>query len=1056
MKKLYLVCVLFVLSLLSLRAADGTGVITYYGLRDYTVIGISPNGKWAAGYFQSGGTGLMYAFRWNLETNQTELLTGSADASFAYGVSNDGTVIGEYPDHTVTSNGASVTVPGYYRDGSWHTLEPIDGFDSPNAVYSGWAQAISPDGVWMGGAIYDSGGKCRPAVWKNGRIHKVFDDSQGCVYAINADGTKASGWAYKPGGDDVRFTVVWDVETGDATWLSNRGNPFNQGTMFTSDGRYLLHASDPGSDGTFSGGIYDTQTETNTIIPFHTSGLVWNHEHRCIDDNRNVYGYETDMMQSTTALVYHADGTSETLDAYFASKGVDLSGLSLYRLLTVTACSADGKTLAVSTTNSELYEHPLIVRMDQNVTNREPVALTAEQVDGLMAAKLTWNVPVNNPDNITGYNIYRDGTKLNTTPVTECLYIDNSELAQGSYTYTVTAVYDEVESAQSEASTVAIAPRAISAPRSLYARQKGCNSAALTWNAPATNLISKGYYDADGELTAMGGGANSFEFAIKYDKSEMDAYSGYSITKVSFIPETEQSAWELRIYSGSNLIYSQPITQALDYGRENVVVLNNPVPVSSLTDDVYCAISVTVPVTAGDDNMNVVGVDMNHCVPGYSDLIRLASEPEFYSLSEASRENSYVFDLAYAMSMVLSSPDDAADIDDLSQYNIYADGELLGSTASRSYVHTDLADGTHNYEVEAQYSDGRVSPRVSASVDIALNLNAYTAISDVKCFGDATQVEISWPAPKDDDAQNITYSSDNFGQTINYGASGTAYVARSIYTADMFRGLNGYVISKLRFYAVNDAAFTLYVYKDGELLTEIPVDDYTLGQWNVVTLSQPIAIEEGAQYTYDIDVFDGSEAGGALAVDNQPTVSSNAVLASTDGGVSFSELDGTGTGNWMMGMVVSDPAGRPLEVDGYNVRLDGTQLNSSLITDTRYVHTFAADADHSQQHRVNVDVTYTGRGELRGSAVFFTIDALVDGIDNTVTADLRVYPNPATSYVVAEGANVEELSAFSLGGALVGKTTGNRLDVSTYAPGLYILKIKADGKVKTVKLNVIR
>ena len=58
--------------------------------------------------------------------------------------------------------------------------------------------------------------------------------------------------------------------------------------------------------------------------------------------------------------------------------------------------------------------------------------------------------------------------------------------------------------------------------------------------------------------------------------------------------------------------------------------------------------------------------------------------------------------------------------------------------------------------------------------------------------------------------------------------------------------------------------------------------------------------------------------------------------------------------------------------------------------------------------------------------------------------------------MAVEGANVEEISAYSLGGALMGSTTEGRLDVSSYAPGLYILKVKADGKVATVKLNVVR
>ena len=71
-------------------------------------------------------------------------------------------------------------------------------------------------------------------------------------------------------------------------------------------------------------------------------------------------------------------------------------------------------------------------------------------------------------------------------------------------------------------------------------------------------------------------------------------------------------------------------------------------------------------------------------------------------------------------------------------------------------------------------------------------------------------------------------------------------------------------------------------------------------------------------------------------------------------------------------------------------------------------------------------------------------------------ADLSVYPNPATDYVTVEGAGVSSLAAYSLGGALMGKADGNRLDVSSYAPGLYILKVSAGGEEHTVKLTVVR
>ena len=55
---------------------------------------------------------------------------------------------------------------------------------------------------------------------------------------------------------------------------------------------------------------------------------------------------------------------------------------------------------------------------------------------------LTWNAPAANP---TGYNMYRNGLKLNITPITGLMY-DDLNVTSGSYTYCVKALYLSGES----------------------------------------------------------------------------------------------------------------------------------------------------------------------------------------------------------------------------------------------------------------------------------------------------------------------------------------------------------------------------------------------------------------------------------------------------------------------------------------------------------------------------------------------------------------------------------------------------------------------------------
>jgi Tol biopolymer transport system component/flagellar hook assembly protein FlgD len=59
------------------------------------------------------------------------------------------------------------------------------------------------------------------------------------------------------------------------------------------------------------------------------------------------------------------------------------------------------------------------------------------EIENKTNARLTWTV--NSEPDLVGYNLYRDGQKLNSKPITDIQYIDQG-LAEGDYTYTVKAI----------------------------------------------------------------------------------------------------------------------------------------------------------------------------------------------------------------------------------------------------------------------------------------------------------------------------------------------------------------------------------------------------------------------------------------------------------------------------------------------------------------------------------------------------------------------------------------------------------------------------------------
>lgn len=62
---------------------------------------------------------------------------------------------------------------------------------------------------------------------------------------------------------------------------------------------------------------------------------------------------------------------------------------------------------------------------------------------------LTWDAPANSKLPLLGYNVYRDNVKINTSVVTSEAYTD-ANMAAGTYSYYVTAVYDDGAQADDE------------------------------------------------------------------------------------------------------------------------------------------------------------------------------------------------------------------------------------------------------------------------------------------------------------------------------------------------------------------------------------------------------------------------------------------------------------------------------------------------------------------------------------------------------------------------------------------------------------------------------
>ncbi len=97
------------------------------------------------------------------------------------------------------------------------------------------------------------------------------------------------------------------------------------------------------------------------------------------------------------------------------------------------------------------------------------------------------------------------------------------------------------------------------------------------------------------------------------------------------------------------------------------------------------------------------------------------------------------------------------------------------------------------------------------------------------------------------------------------------------------------------------------------------------------------------------------------------------------------------------------------------------------------------------------------RTVTEGKATVRTGTTGVEVIDGDGNVRLSVYPNPATSVVNVEAADViDSISIYSLGGGEVrsvkgGDTTTMTVDVDNLAPGVYYLKVNKLPAIKLIK-----
>ena len=1061
MKKFYSLICAAALASMSANAQKGNLVFSTPALGiEYQVTSLSPNGKWACGLINDGA---VRGFLWNLTSGEMIDLSTQGSISMAMKVTNDGTVVGTFETTKGTPNNVPTETYGVWKNGKWSELEIENKENGTKILRDGYAQAISQgNGNFIGG-IGATGDDYYPVFWKNGKL-EVIDNVPGSIYDISDDGKTIAGWTTHPTKNN-RTCVIWTLgEDGkykktctdlESQWSAG---PFCVANDISSNGRYVMAFNRVWDMQTgkyvehdfsyaFSGFELNGVTNKGVAYGFHDTG-----EWPAGPDRKAIkVGLEKIKFTNETGVEEERIDTID-MKKFMIEKGVDLSEYPyVQRTLGI---SDDENTYAFYAIDGGFASHCIIVKLNVDTTTMAPHSLKAHQLEGVNTNRLSWKAPLKNTKAVKGYNVYRNGQKLNTELLTTPEYVDN-KLVAGEYTYAVSAVYESKESEKCDEVKTTVAADALHQPLNLIAQQSSLNDVRMLWEAPYSNLPAIKYFNHDEVVGSLGGGNYSFEAAITARQSELAVYknNGYKISQISFVPKSAQKSWTVKFYTSDNddaPIYSEVIpNEGLVYGIENFYTLKTPLTIPEGKDLIM---SIDIDAT-GFGGYDVIGIAPKKSDPRYSDLIRQKGEPDFYSMYDQGINSEYPveYHICWAIGMHFAKGNEVAD-NAVKQYIVSANGKVVGNTTDKKYRLENLEDGAYNFEVVAEYTNGQKSAPASAQLNLVANNQIFRSVIPqvVTEYGKATA---TWTAPVDNDAAVISFANDVCsGGLIGSERNQFNYAVATRYKGDKLQPYGDFEITGFRFFPLCDAEFTFILKVNGKDVTEVALangEGYVKNQWNTVKLEEPIQLNRYDEYTLVLDCYDVEPKKAPVGLDAQPAYPNVSDLYSQDGTENFKSLfeESDKDGNWMIGLEVAAAQPKQLPVTGYDVMLDNKKQNETPLQTTEFV----VENLKNGPHQLAVNTIYANFGVKKGKKVTFVIN-VPSGIESLENTTLNITKNANT--IEVKGGDVTAVEAINMAGAVVAKSDSNILDITSLTGGVYVLKIKSEGKVVTTKINI--
>ncbi|MDD4216785.1 MAG: C25 family cysteine peptidase [Bacteroidales bacterium] len=413
---------------------------------------------------------------------------------------------------------------------------------------------------------------------------------------------------------------------------------------------------------------------------------------------------------------------------------------------------------------------------------------------------LTWELPTEG--NVTGYNIYREGTLQTTIGATNLTYTQNS-VTNGTYEYCVKPIFDGNECYNEACVTVIVNDGSNSnceAPINLSINEVNSTTHTLTWTEPAgTNNI---FDDIEGHTAFTINSTGD----VPWTFIDGDDQTTYSIADYTF---TNQGSKMATIVFDPNLVTNNnngtPLTETTDgdpfdaYSGNQFFATFNAAN-STQTNDwiispelVFAAeFNFSFQARSGHksaypESFVVKYSTTTNVESAFTNTLETVTSAPFawtqysyqvpanakYVAINCTSDNQYYFcvDDIYIGDGAMPSAT-------LTGYNIYCDGSFLTNTDLLTYTNLDADEDYHEYCIEAVYADNCISPQVCET--IGGSLVTYEIEATAGANGSISPIGVT--TVNEGDNQTYTITPADCYEVANVLVNGSSVGAVETYT----------------------------------------------------------------------------------------------------------------------------------------------------------------------------------------------------------------------------------------------------------------------------------